>query len=207
MPEVDEHLRRLLPAPGDWQATTMRRAAVLCPLVRRFGEDFVLVLRRPDDARQHPGQLGFPGGMRNGDESPLETALRECDEEVGVGSAHVTVLGELPHRPSSSGILVHCLVGRVADVPLRPDPREVLRVVWLPLAELRDEQRWADLPPPPPYPQPQPGQPRFLSPHFLHGEDLLWGLTGRFVRDLVTTLARASTEPGTCDNPAPPSGC
>ena len=83
MPEIDLHLRRLLPEPGDWQATTMRRAAVLCPLVRRFGEDFVLVLRRPDEARQHPGQLGFPGGMRNGDESPLHCALQAADQFLG----------------------------------------------------------------------------------------------------------------------------
>ncbi len=180
---LDALLRARLPAPGDWQPTDLRRAAVLCPVVAHGGEDCLLLVVRPTDL-QHAGQIAFPGGMRDGDEPPLATALRECREEVGVPAEAVAVLGELPPRASSAGIFVHCLVGRVDPVPLVADPREVVRVLHVPLAELRDEGRWSERPPP--------GgaggsQPR-LSPHFVWGEELLWGLTARFVRDLVGVL-------------------
>ena len=188
MHDVDELLRERLPVPGPWLSTQLRLAAVVCPLVAQDGEDHVLLVARPAGQKQHPGQLGFPGGMRHGDEDPVACAMRECHEEIGVAAAAGTVLGILPPRESSSGILVHCVVARMANVPLRTDPREVDRVLHVPLRELREERRWAERAPP--------GiatgnQPR-TSPHFEFtssaGNELLWGLTARFVRDLVARL-------------------
>ena len=122
--------------------------------------------------------------MRADYEDPVATALRECEEEIGAPADAVTLLGALPPRESSSGILVQCLVGRLASIELTLDPREVERAFYVPLADLRDESRWTDRPPPTTASGKQP--PR--SPHFRSGDDLIWGLTGRFVRDLVTRL-------------------
>lgn len=180
----DELLRRRLPRPGGWTPTPLRRAAVLCPVVAHAGEDHLLFVVRPADLRQHGGQIAFPGGMQEGAESVLQTALRECREEIGVPDVAITVLGELPARESSTGILAHCLVGRLQPVPLVADPREVARVLYLPLAALCDDARWLDRP----APFGAPGQQPRLSPHFVWGEDLLWGLTARFVRDLAGVL-------------------
>lgn len=187
MSSLDELLRARLPVVGDWQPTELRRAAVLCPLVAHGGVDHVLFVVRPQSLRQHAGQIAFPGGMRNGDESIEATARRECREEIGAPDDAIAVLGALAARESSSGILVHALVARLAPVPLQPEPREVERVLTIPLAQLRDDARWQD--------KPAPGgatgnQPR-TSPHFLSGDDLLWGLTARFVRDLVAALRGA----------------
>lgn len=181
---LDDVLRERLPLPGPWMSTELRLAAVVCPIVERAGEDHLLFAVRPEGLRQHAGQIGFPGGMREGDEEPLACALRECREEIGVPPEAVTVLGMLPPRESSSGILAHCFVARLQPVPLVPDAREVLRILWVPLAELRDEARWSELP------APAGGtgfQPR-TSPHFQAGSDLIWGLTGRFVRELISRL-------------------
>lgn len=183
-PTLDELLRQRLPAPGPWQPSHLRLAAVVCPIVQHDGRDHLLFAVRPEGLRRHGGQIGFPGGMRHGDEDPVACALRECHEEIGVPAAAVHLLGMLPPRESSSGILAHCLVARLDPVPLVPDPREVVRVLFAPLAELRDAARWSERAPPPfatGY------QPR-LSPHFEIGDDLLWGLTARFVRDLVAQL-------------------
>lgn len=185
MPHLDETLKqRLEQAPGVWTPTPLRVAAVLCPLVQQDGEDHVLLLVRTTEMPQHAGQVGFPGGMRSGGEDPVSCALRECNEEIGVPAAAVTVLGGLPPRESSSGILVHCLVGRVLPVPVRTDPREVDRVLHVPLRELLDRARWEDKAPP----RTATGQQPRTSPHFQVGTDLLWGLTARFVRDLVDRL-------------------
>ena len=185
MVPIDERLRAQLAEPGPWQPTTLRRAAVLCPLVMHGGEDHVLFVLRPHGQLQHAGQVAFPGGMRAGDETVLATALREAHEEIGVPRDVVTVLGELPPRASSTGIHVHAVVARLAPFALRPDPREVARVLHVPLAQLRDERRWLERPPP----AGAPGQQPPTGPHFVLEHDVLWGLTARFVRDLLAVLA------------------
>lgn len=184
--DLDERLRRCLDAPdAAWLATPLRLAAVLCPIVEYAGEDHLLFAVRPAAMRQHGGQVAFPGGMRDGAEDPIATALRECREEIGVPAAAITVLGSLPPRESSSDILVHCLVGRLLPVALVPDPREVTRVLHVPLRELLDAQRWQERTPQPTATGRQPRS----SPHFEFAGDLLWGLTARFVRDLAARLA------------------
>src|SRR3954465_15065299 len=74
-----------------------RIAAVLLPLVGpdREPEDPELVFtRRTDDLPRHPGEISFPGGMQEpGDLGPAETALREMEEELGIGPSSVEVLG------------------------------------------------------------------------------------------------------------------
>ncbi|MBL8756415.1 MAG: CoA pyrophosphatase, partial [Planctomycetes bacterium] len=139
---LDDHLRTRLQPPGDWFTTPLRLAAVLCPIVDHAGEDHLLLVARPADARQHAGQLAFPGGMRTGHETIEATARRECREEIGVPDGAIEVLGALPPRTSSSGILAHAVVARLQPVALQPDLREVVRVLYVPLRELRDDSRW-----------------------------------------------------------------
>lgn len=186
MLDLDDLLRSRLPPVGDWSATTLRRAAVLCPLVAQRGEDHVLLLVRPGDLRQHAGQIGFPGGMRDGDESIEATARRECREEIGVDDDAIEILGGLGARESSSGILVHGVVARLQPVLLRPAPREVARTLHVPLQALACEESWHERPPPGGASGSQPP----TSPHFAFGDELLWGLTARFVRDLLVHLRR-----------------
>jgi len=157
---------------------------VLCPIVEHRGQDHILFVMRPQNDRPHAGQIAFPGGMHEADESPLQTAVRESFEEVGAPEAHITALGELKPRASTSRIHVHCVVGRVQPFEVQMQPEEVDRVLFVPLAELRDTTRWQDLLPQ----ERRPGAVLHKSPHFVFGDDVIWGLTGRFVRDLITIL-------------------
>lgn len=185
MSNLDAMLPALLdPVPLDWAPTPLPVAAVLCPVVLHGGSDHLLFVLRTAHLRQHAGQVAFPGGKRDRNETPLATVLRECNEELGIPAAAITVLGSLPPRASSSGILVHCLVGRLQPLPLQPDPAEVARVLHLPLELLADDRRWQDRPPPSGASGAQP----HASPHFEHDGELLWGLTARFVRDLCRRL-------------------
>ena len=186
MRALDEHLREQLAAVADWPPTELRRAAVLCPILPH-GEppqDHLLFVMRPQNGNVHAGQIAFPGGKVEGCERPVDTALRECREEVGLPEQLVTPLGELAPRTSTSSFHVHCIVGRVQPFEPRPDAREVERVLLVPLRELRDASRWRELPPPLPTTAEQPP----TSPHFAFGADTIWGLTGRFVRELVDCI-------------------
>jgi len=182
--DIDALLRSRLGPVGSWRPTTLRTAAVVCPLVSHAGADCVLLLLRPAGQRQHAGQIGFPGGMREDGESIEATARREFAEELGADPSALAALGGLPPRTSSTGIHVHAVVARLQPVALVPAPREVARVLHVPLAALLDDTRWSERPAPLGAPGVQPP----TSPHFAIGEDLLWGLTARFVRDLLAAL-------------------
>ena len=70
-------------------------AAVLVPIILRE-EPMVMLTQRHAGLSKHAGQIAFPGGRIDQDETPMQAALREADEEVGLASSFVHVLGYLP---------------------------------------------------------------------------------------------------------------
>lgn len=115
-------------------------AAVLMPLVERRGGLAVLLTRRSDHLRDHPGQISFPGGrVEPGDAGPLATALREMDEELGIDPAHVGVAGYLPAQAVVTGFVVTPVVGFLpGNIDVRPDAREVAETFEVPLRYVLD---------------------------------------------------------------------
>ena len=76
---------------------SFRPAAVLVPVVARSGSLTVLLTKRTEHLHRHPGQISFPGGqVEDTDVTPVMTALRETEEEVGLDPDRVELLGELP---------------------------------------------------------------------------------------------------------------
>lgn len=182
----DHDLRRRLdaPAPGWRSEEGLRDAAVLVPLVRRGDRDvLVFTLRRPDLAA-HPGQIAFPGGAREGDEDPLDCALRESEEEIGLPRAACEVVGRLPDRVSIAGFLVAPFVARVAAPPeWRPDASEVAEVFELPVGPMLDPARWSLRPT-------RHAAARFARIPYLDLDDrTVWGLTGIILRDFLRRAA------------------
>jgi len=106
------------------------------------GLAFPLVQRAQHPLDVHSGQISLPGGSREAGETPLETALREACEEVGVCGA-VTVLGALtPLYIPPSDFEVQPFVGWLPAHPVwHPDPAEVVEVVECALDWLLDDAR------------------------------------------------------------------
>ncbi len=182
---ADTALRAVLdPPPRAWDCREgLRDAAVLAPWLTRDGEDWMLFTRRRDDLRHHPGQVSFPGGRRDGGEDPVTCALREAREEIGLHPDEVRVLGSLPARMSIAGFWVQVIVARV-EAPLEAltaDPAEVAEVLAFPISQLRNPASW-ELREPAGHPGRRP------SPHFVHGGQVLWGLTARFTLDLLERI-------------------
>lgn len=171
---------RLLAPHRAWQVPIDRRAAaVLVPIVNLVDGDALLLVKRRADLRHHAGQIAFPGGRADGDEDPVACALREFQEEVGIDTAIVEVIGSLPHHASGAGFEVHPVVGAVDDLrTLRPDPRELDLAFTVPIAALADDSRWTT------HEVTRDGI-RFRTPAFDHDGHRIWGLTARVIRDLL----------------------
>jgi 8-oxo-dGTP pyrophosphatase MutT (NUDIX family) len=125
---------------ADRPPDNLRSAAVLVPLVDRAAGLTVLLTQRTADMPSHAGQIAFPGGRHDKrDPDLIATALRETEEEVGVGPAFVDVVGSLDNYVTGSGYLITPIVGFVAPgFALKPDPREVADVFEVPLAFFLD---------------------------------------------------------------------
>jgi len=126
-------IRSLFPA-------VMTRAAVLIPIVDRGDELTVILTLRADALKQHAGQISFPGGrIEDGDEDAVAAALRETEEEIGLGRSYVEVLGRLPDHAVITGYRVTPVVGLVRPgFELRLDPTEVAGSFEAPLRHLLD---------------------------------------------------------------------
>ena len=158
-------------------------AAVLVLVYPKRGEPHVLFTRRTEEVEHHKGEVSFPGGSQDPqDSSPLETAVRETQEEMGIAPEDVTVLGELDETATGTGFVIHTLVGSIGEgYGFRPNPVEIAEVIELPLSALmapesrRAETRWID------------GRPR-ESCSFACGGHLIWGATAGIVRQLAEAV-------------------
>lgn len=114
-------------------------AAVLVPLFPDPPSELsTLFTVRTTAVRDHKGQVSFPGGVCDAtDPDLLTTALRETAEELNIPRADVQVLGRLDDLPTLTGYRIRPFVGYLRRRPqVRPNPREIARVLWVPLAML-----------------------------------------------------------------------
>jgi 8-oxo-dGTP pyrophosphatase MutT (NUDIX family) len=112
---IRDLLNRRTPAPMEEQGSFLKKAAVLIPLFKVASEYQILFTKRTDTVEAHKGQISFPGGrVEAEDGSPLETALREAEEEIGLSRKDVTVLGRMDDaRTVSSNYIVYPFVGLI----------------------------------------------------------------------------------------------
>ncbi len=103
----------------------LRAAAVLVAVTERERPGFLLI-HRPSNMRSHPGQVAFPGGKIDPGETPVEAALREAHEELGIHERDVTVIGASDVYRTGSGYAITPVFAVVpADLDLHPSPTEV----------------------------------------------------------------------------------
>jgi len=187
-----ERLRRVLLDPAEAAALDVHGridAAVLVPLFVSDGALHAVFTRRRDDLRRHAGEISFPGGRQDDDESDLRlTALREADEEIGLPPDAVELIGALQPTPTiATNYAVYPFVGLIEPGHAwKPSAAEVAAVLEFSLDDLRngyERQRML-----------RRGIP-FRTDVYVVGEDLIWGATARMLTDLFERLDASASAP------------
>ena len=168
-----------------------REAAVLVPIIDHAYGTTLLLTQRTWHLRHHSGQVAFPGGrLEPTDVSPVDAALREAHEEIGLEPSRVEIIGPLPEYLTATGFLVTPIVGLLpSGLALRPDPSEVADIFEVPLAFLmnpRHHQRRSI--------RSTSGVEHsfFTMPYRVPGEAedrFIWGATAAMLRNLYRLLA------------------
>ncbi len=97
---------------------SLKEAAIILILIKKKNDIVFPLIRRPDNIKNHPGQIALPGGAREGEEKLKETAKREAQEEIGIKSEDIKIIGQLTPIPVPvSGYLVHPFVGTTSKIP------------------------------------------------------------------------------------------
>ncbi len=159
-----------------------RPAAVLVGIVARE-ELTVLLTQRTHTLPTHAGQIAFPGGkLEAHDAGPIDAALRECVEEVGIEPHFVEPLGFLDGYRTGTGFTVAPVVAIIRPgFELRPDPREVDEVFEVPLSFLMDEANH----------QKHARDWRGRQRHYYampYGERFIWGATAGMIKNMHQRL-------------------
>jgi 8-oxo-dGTP pyrophosphatase MutT (NUDIX family) len=165
-------------------------AAVLIPLIAR-AEPALLFTRRTEHLARHSGQVSFPGGRREAhDLSPVETALRETEEETGIAPGFVTIAGFLPRYLTGTGFDISPVVGVVTPgFALLPDAREVAEIFEVKLAFFLDRANQKEIS------RDMAGRSRrvhvFEPPDSNNKRHHIWGITAALLVDLAARLRAA----------------
>ena len=166
-----------------WFQLPLRTAGVLVPLIERDSGLQVLFTERRHDLPEHPGQISFPGGRSEKEDTDLtQTALREAHEEVGLHPSMVEIAGYLPAQAVITGYAVVPVVGLVAD-SFEPvaEQSEVASVFEVPLKFLLDEDNGR-----------RDDRERdgvlLETWEYCWGEHRIWGATGHMVRQFVKLI-------------------
>ncbi len=165
---------------GEVTALEGAQSAVIVPLFLAAEELGILIIERSDHVKLHRGQMGFPGGMMEDrdDGDLLRTAIRETEEELGILSDQINILGRLKTRKTySTGITVTPFVGSIPfPYTFSPDPLEVKSMHTASLVQLLETVQRKD------------NQFKLPPPVYSIDERPVWGLTAGIFTELAQVL-------------------
>ncbi|XP_038222243.1 nucleoside diphosphate-linked moiety X motif 8 [Zerene cesonia] len=157
-------------------------AAVLVPICRYKDDAALLYTVRSTKLSSHSGQISFPGGKTDKGETPVETALRETEEEIGISSSKIDVWGQGPAFPGRNyKIMITPVIGCISNLnpeDLLINEKEVSEVFAVPLHVLCDAKNQY-------YTQFKNGA---ILPVFLAEDYKIWGVTAYITHVFLSCL-------------------
>lgn len=175
MPPLKDALRRALAKqkPRREPMDGSIRAAVLVPMLGGREPRLLFIERTAHALDPHSGQISFPGGRWHaGDTDAVATALREAEEELGLGRDAVEVLGCLAERRTITGFAITPVIGWIETCPpLTPQAAEVADCFQVSIGELSGTRENGRL-------------------EYHADGRVIWGATARITSELLELLAK-----------------
>ncbi|MBO9422301.1 MULTISPECIES: CoA pyrophosphatase [Stappiaceae] len=183
--ETGDHILNPDVGPYAFWKGPPRDAAVLIGIRNTAAGPSVVLTQRTPHLKSHAGQVAFPGGKIDPDDNgPVEAALREAQEEIGLDPAQAQPLGHLAPYLTGSGYRVTPIVAEVRDpVQFIPNPDEVEDVFEVPFEFLMNPANHQKLS------REWQGKRRYFYAMPFAGRHI-WGVTAGIIRSLYDTVYR-----------------
>lgn len=155
-------------------------SAVIIPIYEAKGLLHTLVTKRTDQVEHHKGHLCFPGGARDPEDRNLvETALRECEEEMGILKRDVEVLGRLDEIATVTNFVITPFIGYIPHpYTFSPNPIEIEEVIEVPIERFMttceptvEHLEWKG--------------DTYPVYYFQYGRHNIWGATGKILKQFL----------------------
>ncbi len=165
---------------------SIRKAAVMIPLFRSDEQDCFLLTVRSIYEGVHSGQISFPGGKFDENEiDPIQVALREMEEEVGIKAAQVKIIGKLsPLYIPVSNMHVQPIIAWVSEPNWTANSHEVAQILEVPIQQLFQDnviqKKRMEF---------SPGIPVEV-PYFDIKGHVVWGATAMIISELLSVLEK-----------------
>lgn len=175
---MDQPLTQLLQQRLRFSKRIQHAHAAVLIAITNEDDPKILLTRRSIYMNNHAGEVSFPGGKRDpNDTSNIVVALREAWEETALNPFDVKLLGDLPMERSKTGILVKPVVGLIPpQVNLIAQPSEIDRIFFV---SIRDMMKT----PPTPY-EVRLAKQSIYFPSLRIENEVVWGLTARIIISL-----------------------
>lgn len=186
---VKERLRQLLAQRQRRYIADASRvpSAVLVPIYSQHGEYHILFIKRAETVSEHKGQISFPGGTREeADRTLLDTALRECAEEIGLRAGDAEVLGGLDDEVTTTSNYIVAPFVAVIPYPyqFQMNKDEVDEIIEVPISALLDKDCL--------HPDTELLNGEVLDSYAYHYQGrIIWGATARILNLFLDVFTRA----------------
>jgi len=163
-------------------------SAVLVPIYYKQGEYYILFTKRTGKVKEHKGQISFPGGAyQDGDRTLVDTALRECAEEIGLTADRVEVLGELDDNITlKTGYIISPFVAIIPwPYPFKIDQWEIKEIIEVPISALLDKGSLRQ--------ETEIIDGKTVTIYFYHYQGrVIWGATARILNQFLDIFAQVT---------------
>ena len=161
-------------------------SAVLLPIYYKQGQYYILFTKRTGKVKDHKGQISFPGGAYEAkDRTLVNTAIRECAEEIGLAADRVELLGELDDTISiGSGYIISPFVAIIPwPYPFKVDQWETEEIIEIPISALLDKECLRQ--------ETEIVDGKAVTSYFYHYQGrVIWGATARILNQFLDIFAR-----------------
>ncbi|MCB1141426.1 MAG: CoA pyrophosphatase [Leptospiraceae bacterium] len=166
----------------------VRASSVIIPIFKNSnGGHSVILTKRSEELKHHPGQISFPGGTLSENETFLGAGIREFEEELGVPGSDLDPISDFGYFDTSTGfVIIPFIAYYKGDFQFKPNPSEVDKVIIFDLEMFNEKPFYAM--------ESKRVQGKYV--YYLQLEDdLLWGATAMILVSLLRKLSNFDREP------------